>query len=449
MTTTLASKSLALAAAGFFVIPISAANSTDDKLGPFVVAEQGVLYEGGVYEDAQGSIVEPAYPSTGDAVAKGLNHMTGQMYVFYQLPGRRRHRDEHDNDAKEGWSWQRSGRFPIIMIHGSQQTGANFLGTPDQRPGWAAFYVRHGWPVYVIDQPGRGKSGYFPWVTAGPPPLVGAEDYGPQAANPSPLTVEHMFTAPELTVPLAWPQAALHDQWPGGYGSGVPGEYAFDQFFASQVANMPNGNQALELTTIAVTALIKKIGPAIIITHSMTGPVSWLIPQANPGMIKAVLAVEPTGNSSLNGNTAPGTNCGLTNGGPTFTPNLCLNFTPPISDPADLALKQTPPPAGGIEGEPAANLKDCWLQGSATIHKLPWLNGIPILVQTGQASYHATYDYCTSIFLTQAGVKNTWVYLPTVGITGNGHMEMLEMNNLEIAAYDEHWLSKMLHVHDD
>jgi pimeloyl-ACP methyl ester carboxylesterase len=445
--TRLSSRYAAPAAAILCLASISAANATDDELGPFVVGQQGEFYEGGVYENASGAIVTPAHPSTGDSVAMGLNHMAGQMYVFFQLPAQRAGHDYLPGE--EGRSWKGSGRYPIIMIHGSQQTGANFLGTPDQRPGWAAFYVRHGWPVYVIDQPGRGKSGYFPWVSAGPPPLVGAEDYGMQAANPSPLSVEQNFTAPELTVPLAWPQAAFHTQWPGGYGSGVPGEYAYDQFFASQVANMPNGNQALALTTAAVTALIKKIGPAIIITHSMSGPLSWLIPQANPGMIKAILAVEPTGNSSLTGNTAPGTNCGLSNGGPTFVPNLCLNFTPPISSPADLALTQTPPPPAGIEGEPAANLKDCWLQGSSPIHTLPWLNGIPILIQTGQASYHATYDYCTSAFLTQAGVKNTWVYLPTVGINGNAHMEMLEMNNLEIAAYDERWLSQVLHVHDD
>jgi pimeloyl-ACP methyl ester carboxylesterase len=432
ITTRLSSRQAVFAAAVFCLAATSAAYATDNGLGPFVVGEQGEFFAGGVYEDATGSIVSPPYPTTGE-----LDHMTGQMYVFYQLPA-----------GEEGWSWKHSGRYPIIMIHGGGQTGANFLGTPDQRPGWAAFYVSHGWPVYVVDQPGRGKSGYFPWVSAGPPPLVGAADYGPQGPNPSPLNVEQMFTAPELTVPLAWPQAALHTQWPGGPGSGVPGEYAYDQFFASQVASMPNGNQALALTTAAVTALINEIGPAVIVTHSMSGPLSWLIPQANPGMIKAILAVEPTGNSSLTGNTTPGTNCGLSNGGPSFVPNLCLNFTPPISGPADLGLTQTPPPAGGIEGEPASNLKDCWLQ-TPPAHQLTGLNGIPILIQTGQASYHATYDYCTSAFLTQAGVKNTWVYLPTMGIYGNGHMEMLEMNNLEIAAYDERWLSKALHVHDN
>ena len=366
------------------------ASAHDGDLGPFVVGEQGVLYDGGVYDD-------PANPTT----------MSGQMHVFYQIPS--------------GYDWGRrgsAGRPPIVMIHGSQQTGANFLGTPDGRPGWVAFFVSHGWPVYVIDQPGRGKSGYFP------------NAYGPQAANPSPTTVIRLFTAPELSNPLQWPQAALHTQWPGGYGSGVPGQYAFDQFFASQVANMPNGNQALALTTAAVTQLLNKIGPAVIITHSMSGPVSWMIPQANPGKIKAIIAVEPTGNSSLNGDTAPGTACGLS--------NVCLNFTPAVTGPADLGLTKVPPPN--------ASLKSCWLQ-SEPAHKLPWLNGIPILIATGEASYHATYDYCTSKFLTQAGVKNDWVYLPTVGLHGNGHMEMLEMNNLEIARFSERWLANSLRPH--
>jgi len=42
--------------------------------------------------------------------------------------------------------------------------------------------------------------------------------------------------------------------------------------------------------------------------------------------------------------------------------------------------------------------------------------------------------------LTQAGVKNTWVDLGTVGIHGNGHMMMLERNELEIAAFMAGWI---------
>ena len=37
-----------------------------------------------------------------------------------------------------------------------------------------------------------------------------------------------------------WPQAALHTQWPG---TGVAGDPAFDQFYASQVASMENVGQ--------------------------------------------------------------------------------------------------------------------------------------------------------------------------------------------------------------
>ena len=117
--------------------------------------------------------------------------------------------------------------------------------------------------------------------------------------------------------------------------------------------------------------------------------------------------------------------------------------------PADLGLTKTPPPARGVQGQPAANLKSCWLQSGKSIHQPTGLKGTPILIQTGQASYHSTYDYCTSPFLDQAGVPNTYVYLPTVQINGNGHMQMLEMNNLDIAALDEKWLSKALHVHDN
>src|SRR5882757_3126930 len=74
----------------------ASAAAQEDGLGPFAVGEQGVLYEGGVYDD-------PSSPTT----------MSGQMHVFYQIPAGYEHGRE-------------SGKVPIVMIHGSQQTGANF-----------------------------------------------------------------------------------------------------------------------------------------------------------------------------------------------------------------------------------------------------------------------------------------------------------------------------------
>jgi hypothetical protein len=49
------------------------------------------------------------------------------------------------------------------------------------------------------------------------------------------------------------------------------------------------------------------------------------------------------------------------------------------------------------------------------------------------APFHAPYEHCVVRFLEQAGVHPTWINLGAAGILGNGHMMMLEKNNLQIA----------------
>ena len=55
---------------------------------------------------------------------------------------------------------------------------------------------------------------------------------------------------------------------------------------------------------------------------------------------------------------------------------------------------------------------------------------------TGEASFHAPYEHCTVKYLEQAGVHPTWINLGAMGVHGNGHMMMLEKNNLQIAEHD-------------
>jgi hypothetical protein len=45
----------------------------------------------------------------------------GQMYVEHMIPARL------------------TSPWPIVMVHGAFQTGANFTGTPDGREGWGSF----------------------------------------------------------------------------------------------------------------------------------------------------------------------------------------------------------------------------------------------------------------------------------------------------------------------
>ena len=73
---------------------------------------------------------------------------------------------------------------------------------------------------------------------------------------------------------------------------------------------------------------------------------------------------------------------------------------------------------------------------------------VPIVVLTGETSYHALYDHCTVKLLEQAGVQPIFIKLADLGFRGNGHMMMLEENNLEIAAFMTAWLDETLPVQD-
>ena len=64
----------------------------------------------------------------------------------------------------------------------------------------------------------------------------------------------------------------------------------------------------------------------------------------------------------------------------------------------------------------------------------------PILITVSESSYHAPYDHCTAAYLKQAGASIDFIRLPEKGIRGNGHMVMLEKNNLEIADFLHQWM---------
>src|SRR5438105_1465420 len=87
--------------------------------GELAIARQGYLFAGGKYQTINGKQV-----------------MAGQIYAEFQIPRERTHPDA------------------IVMVHGAIQTGTNFTGTPDGRMGWAEYFLRHGYAVYVVDQPG-------------------------------------------------------------------------------------------------------------------------------------------------------------------------------------------------------------------------------------------------------------------------------------------------------
>ncbi len=86
-------------------------------LPTIVLAEQGNFYAGGQYDTEYANA-----------------HFIGQIYVEYRIPEDLRH------------------PFPIVLVHGGGVHGATWFSTPDGRPGWAQYFLRQGYAVYVVDQ---------------------------------------------------------------------------------------------------------------------------------------------------------------------------------------------------------------------------------------------------------------------------------------------------------
>ncbi len=326
--------------------------------------------------------------------------IVGQMYVEYMIPAKRVH------------------PFPIIMVHGGSQTGTNFTGTPDGREGWAQYFVRRGYAVYVVDQVARGRSANWSQVQG--------------AVQPSRLNwVEMRFVRPEEF--KQWPAAHLHTQFPG---TGKPGDVNFDQFYASQFPSIVSFTKQQEINRDALVALLDKLGPSILLTHSQSGAFNWPVADLRPQLLKALVAVEPSG---------PPVHDIENTGAPDWFKDAERTK---VSGLADVPLAYDPPLSGDAKLEfvrqdkaDKPDLVRCWLQKEPA-RKLPSLARIPIVIVVSEASYHAPYDHCTSAYLKQAGANPTLIRLADMGVRGNGHMMMIEKNNAAIAAVIAQWLDR-------
>ena len=68
------------------------------------------------------------------------------------------------------------------------------------------------------------------------------------------------------------------------------------------------------------------------------------------------------------------------------------------------------------------------------------MTDIRVLALSADGTYHRVFDACVPKWLNQAGVNTDFVRLEDVGISGNGHMMMLELNSDEIIEYIDGWI---------
>ncbi|CAF1419936.1 unnamed protein product [Adineta steineri] len=281
--------------------------------------------------------------------------------------------------------------YPLVLMHGNAMTGTNWLNTPDGRPGWASYFLQQGYDIYIIDQPARGRS-------------IWLHNSNMTVKTYSANLMEKRFTATSFYE--LWPQAKLHTQWPGDNNmtKGRMGDQIFDAFYASTVQFLAS--------EVLVQTMIQKAGAALLDKI-------------------AIVSIEPKGPPFRE---AVFSNKSSRSWGITDIP---ITYDPIVNSSSDLSTVEIP----SIH----ENYTSCILQKTPARTLINLVN-ISVLIETSQASYHAVYDHCTVEFLRQAGVKVDFIRLEDIEIYGNGHMQMMEKNNLHIADILHQWIRKTVHI---
>ena len=201
--------------------------------GPLELQDEGSFF-------VNGRQTQSSHPGTSAFSAPQPGTITvNQMYVHYRIP-------------------KTVSGPPIVMVHGSGHTGMTYETTPDGREGWATYFARKGFPVYVVDHSGRGRSGF-----------------DPTAINRA-RAARRREALPDI--PIAHARARLvllpHRQGLSDAVSrlAVSGRGARPVLLAARAQRRDDARAAAAPTPCRrLRALLDKIGPAIVMVHSQSG----------------------------------------------------------------------------------------------------------------------------------------------------------------------------------
>lgn len=272
-----------------------------------------------------------------------------------------------------------ANKLPLIFIHGYGGSGVCWQMTPDGRDGFSTLMLRKKYPIYVMDLPGRGRAGRT------------------TAENHTKPVADEMF----------WFDIWRIGLWPD-YNKGVQfsrdPEY-LSQFFREMTPDLSNHTQDIP----AINALADKIGGNILVTHSAGGYPGWAVAMQNSN-VKAVAAFEP--------------------GGFVF--------------PEDEVPAPMPSLTGTLEGIPVKT------------EDFQKLTRIPIVLyfgdyipeepnkNLGDENWRVRLQMARKFVETinKHGGNATLVELPKIGIYGNTHFLMQDLNNDVIAGLFDKWLKE-------
>lgn len=264
-------------------------------------------------------------------------------------------------------------RYPIVMWHGAGQFSKTWETTADGREGFQTIFLRRRFGVAVIDQPRRGNAG---------------RSMAEATLKPTP---DEQLWFNQFRVGV-WPD----------YFNGVQFDRSpetLNQYFRAMTPN--TGPFDMNVVSDGVSAVFDRIGPGILFTHSQGGGPGWLTAIKND-KVKAIVSFEP---------------------GSSF-------IFPQSEVPAPI-----PSAFDTVQGEAAPQAQ------------FMALTRIPILILYGdnipeqridlpaQDSWRARLQMARlwRDTVNRHGGDVTVVHLPEIGIRGNTHFPMSDLNNVQIA----------------
>ena len=278
--------------------------------------------------------------------------------------------------------------FPLLFVHASSKKTWE-TAFDGERDGFIPIFLRRGFSIYTTDLPRTGQAGQG----------CAPSSYDPQDE----WSIQASFTSwryglwlPGETEPTFYPGVEFPTDDPE----------ALDEFFRIQTPEY-NGAENERVETDALAVLLDEIGPSIMLTHSSTGIRGW-ITATKTDNVAAIVSYEPG------------------------------DFVYPAGE-----LPPPIPVAGGGEQIPGREIPmEDFLKLTRFPIQIIWGDYIPTEIDPSHVGPLATLDsrrrnvrkaQLMVEAINRHGGDAEHVLLPDIGVFGNTHFPMLDLNNVQIA----------------
>lgn len=275
-------------------------------------------------------------------------------------------------------------KLPLVFLHGAGQSKKTWETTPDGREGFQNLFLRKGFGVYLIDQPRRGAAG---------------KSSVEATIKPTP---DEQFWFTQFRI--------------GNYPDFFPGvqfpkdEVSLEQFYRQMTPN--TGAFDANVIADATSKLFDQVGDGILVTHSQGGGPGWFTAIKN-AKVKAVVAYEPYSSFVFPEGELPE---------PIKSAGL-FGELKGVEIPSSDFNKLTKIPIIIYYGDNIAK------EPSTIWNKDHWRSGLEMAKIWAAA-------------INKHGGDATVIHLPEIGIKGNTHFLMADLNNAEVADHLAAFLEK-------